>query len=302
MLASRPRSWNNPAVSPIEENAEDHSPAEAAWSDQEQAESPEDELLDQAWEALDAGDAKRALSRLLQLDEDWPERWIPEALARLELGELRRARAVLAQAEGFEDLGEQPDYLWAKAQLLLGEWRFSEAREHLERLLAQERSASALERLSLAHEMEGDFEAAERLLDEAAALDPTLAHAPRLSAEAFEGEVDAAVRALPPEFQRALQGCEVLIDPVPSAWMMDPGDPASTPPDLLGLFVGAPNTEREASESAELPPRIFLFQRNIERGAKDAAGLREEVRVTLYHEIGHLLGFDEDGVADMGLE
>jgi predicted Zn-dependent protease with MMP-like domain len=285
-----------------EQDADEHSPAEAAWEDQDQEPGPEDELLEQAWQALDAGEAKTALSKLLQLDEDWPERWIPEALARLELGELRRARSVLAQAEEFEDLGSQPEYLWAKAQLLLGEWRFAEARELLERLLALERSAPALERLSLVHELEGELDSAEQLLDEAVALDRSFAHAPRMSAEEFESEVDAAVQALPREFQKALENCEVLIDAMPSGWMLDPGDPAATPPDLLGLFVGAPNTEASAEESAELPPRIFLFQRNLERGAKDRAALREEIRVTLYHEIGHLLGFDEEGVAEMGLE
>lgn len=285
-----------------EQDADEHSPAEAAWEDQDQEPGPEDELLEQAWQALDAGEAKTALSKLLQLDEDWPERWIPEALARLELGELRRARSVLAQAEEFEDLGSQPEYLWAKAQLLLGEWRFAEARELLERLIALERSAPALERLSLVHELEGELDSAERLLDEAVALDRSFAHAPRMSAEEFESEVDAAVQALPREFQKALESCEVLIDAMPSGWMLDPGDPAATPPDLLGLFVGAPNTEASAEESAELPPRIFLFQRNLERGAKDRAALREEIRVTLYHEIGHLLGFDEEGVAEMGLE
>lgn len=282
---------------------EEHSPAEAAWQDQDaEAPGPEDAILDEAWQSLDAGDAKRALEGLLQLDEDWPERWIPEALARLELGELRRARAVLAQAEEYEDLEGQPDYLWAKSLLLLGEWRFAEARAQLERLLRLERTAHTLERLSLVHELEGDFEGAERLLAEAGGLDPALGHPPRMSAEEFEREVGSAVEALPREFQRALETCEVLIDAMPSEWMVDPGDPASTPPDLLGLFVGASNVEESASESAELPPRIFLFQRNIERAAKDRNELREEIRVTLYHEIGHLLGFDEDGVERMGLD
>ena len=281
---------------------EEHSPAEAAWEDQDQEPGPEDEVLDEAWEALDAGDSKRALSKLEQLDEDWPERWIPEALARVDLGELRRARAVLEQAEQFEDLGTQPEYLWAKAQLLLCEWRFGEARELLGKLLTMERTAPVLERLSLVAEMEGDFETAEGMLDEAIALDPHFAHAPRLSQEEFEAEVEAAVKALPREFQKGLENCEVLIDAMPSGWMLEPGDPASTPPELLGLFVGAPNTEASADENAELPPRIFLFQRNLERAARDRVALREEIRVTLYHEIGHLLGFDEEGVAEMGLE
>ncbi|MBK7645159.1 MAG: metallopeptidase family protein [Planctomycetes bacterium] len=289
-------------MNPSEPHAEEHSPAEAAWEDADQEPGPEDEVLDEAWAALDEGDAKGALAKLAQLDEDWPERWIPEALARLQLGELRRARVVLTQAEEFEDLGDQQEYLWAKAQLLLGEWSFGEARELLGKLLVIERTAPVLERLSLVSEMEGDFETAEGLLDEAASIDPEFVHAPRLSSEEFEREVDAAVKALPREFQKALETCEVLIDAMPSGWMLEPGDPSSTPPELLGLFVGAPNTEASADENAELPPRIFLFQRNLERAARDQAELREQIRVTLYHEIGHLLGFDEDGVAEMGLE
>jgi tetratricopeptide (TPR) repeat protein len=216
-------------VNQNEEGADEHSPAEAAWEDQDQEPGPEDEVLDEAWAALDAGDAKGALAKLQQLDEDWPERWIPEALARVELGELRRARVVLEQAEEFEDLGAQPDYLWAKAQLLLGEWRFAEARELLERLLASERSAAALERLSLVHEMEGDFATSEGLLDEAAALDPQFRHAPRLSPEEFEAEVEAAVQALPREFQKGLESCEVLIDAMPSGWMLEPGSSSARP-------------------------------------------------------------------------
>ena len=48
--------------------------------------------------------------------------------------------------------------------------------------------------------------------------------------------------------------------------------------------------------SAELPPTIYLFQRNLERYAADRDHLREEIRTTLFHELGHLLGLDEDEV------
>lgn len=34
----------------------------------------------------------------------------------------------------------------------------------------------------------------------------------------------------------------------------------------------------------------------------DEETFRDEVRVTLLHEIGHLLGWDEDDIADRGLE
>jgi len=65
-------------------------------------------------------------------------------------------------------------------------------------------------------------------------------------------------------------------------------------PELLGLFVGTPIGEEGATGSGELPPRILLFKRNLERYATDLDELLEEITVTLYHELGHYLGLDED--------
>ena len=45
--------------------------------------------------------------------------------------------------------------------------------------------------------------------------------------------------------------------------------------------------------SGSLPPRILLFQRNLERQSRDLEDLRSEIAVTLYHELGHYLGLDE---------
>ena len=82
---------------------------------------------------------------------------------------------------------------------------------------------------------------------------------------------------------------------------MIPGAENETPPDLLGLFLGVSLLER-SGEHPELPPSIHLYQRNLERAAVDEEELKEQIRITLYHELGHYLGFDEDGVAELGLE
>jgi predicted Zn-dependent protease with MMP-like domain len=275
-----------------------------AWSGwDEEAPSPEDEALDRAWDALDAGDAEAALRELDGVDPDWPDRWIPEGIARTELGDLAGARAALARVREAADVEDHPDYLWAEGSLLLAEWRIGEARAALEKLAQVERTVGALERLSLAHEIQGDFAGADALLREAHAMDPDgLPLLPRFEPADFERVVAAAIEALPPEFKEPLDNVEIVVESVPSEWMIDVTDPAGTPPDLLGLFVGASRLDAPEDTSGELPPRIFLFQRNLERATRDEAQLVEEIKTTLYHEIGHLLGFDEEGVAAMGLD
>jgi predicted Zn-dependent protease with MMP-like domain len=286
------------------ENQSDVSPAHESFvPDYEDEDAgPEDEVLERAWTALDAGEPQRALSELEQLDPDWPERWIPESLARAELADLRGARAVLNQAQGMEGLEEDPDFLWAEGTLLLREWRIDGARDVLERLAAIERSGAVLERLSLCAEIGGDFERSERLLAEAAELDPKATIPPRSSEEEFSQVITHAIDGLPKQFQTPLEATEILVEPVPSLWMVDETDPSATPPDMLGLFVGASELDRASYDSNSLPPRIFLFQRNIERASHDPRDLVGQTRITLYHEIGHMLGFDEAGVAALGLE
>lgn len=262
---------------------------------------PEDEILDRAWDALDRDAHDEALAALAELDPDWPERWIPEALARMELGELRRAHKLIERAREIAE-DDHPDLLWARAQLALREWRLEESEQLFGKLAELEPSAGVFERLALLADLRGDFAAADTRLARARELDPEFPLPARLDHDAFEAVIDEAVKLLPKDFQRPLETTELVVEPVPAEWMIDRSDPGGTPPDLLGLFVGS--SELEKTELAEdlLPRRIYLFQRNLERAAKDHDELVQEIRVTLYHELGHMLGFDEEGVAEMGLE
>lgn len=262
---------------------------------------PEDEILDRAWDALDRDANEEAIAVLAELDADWPERWIPEALARMELGELRRAHKLIERAREIAD-DDHPDLLWARAQLALREWRLEEAEQLLMRLNGLEPSAGVLERLALLADLRGDFPTADARLVQAHALDPQFPVPPRLDHDAFEAVIDEAVQLLPKDFQAPLETTEIVVEPVPSEWMIDRTDPGETPPDLLGLFVGASELDKTELADDLLPRRIYLFQRNLERAAHDHAELVQEIRVTLFHELGHMLGFDEEGVAEMGLE
>jgi predicted Zn-dependent protease with MMP-like domain len=281
------------------------SSAEHSWDEEygEAAEpGSEDGTLERAWDHLDAGEPQNALEELLQLDPDWPERWIPETLARTQLGELAAARRLLARTSELAEIGDHPDYLWAKSELELAEWRIDDARTTLEKLVEVEKSPGALARLALCAELDGDFDKADALLEESLTLEPDGVPIPRFSPEIFEDLVAEAVETLNPETKTALERSEIAVEPVPAVWMVDTSDPSETPPDMLGLFAGSSELERSEYETGALPPRIFLFQRNLERACRTHAELLEQIRVTLYHEIGHMLGFDERGVAELGLE
>ena len=76
----------------------------------------------------------------------------------------------------------------------------------------------------------------------------------------------------------------------------------------MGEFIGVPRTEKSAWHAVSEPGRVALYQKNIEAYAEDAAAeellpveeiIREEVRLTVVHELGHYFGLDEDALADV---
>jgi len=262
-----------------------------------------EERLDRAWDALDDGQLERALELVSAVDPDDPERCVLEANVLLEADDLAGARAALERAGDPDDTDADAQVLWTSGELELRSWNVERARDLFARTAAHERPAPLLARMALCAELLGDFAAADALLHEAARIDPEAWPVPtRLSEAEFEAVLDAAITRLPDEFRGALADTQILVDAVPSMALVTGDDVAATPPDLLGLFVGASRLERSHDDALQLPPTIHLFQRNLERAAFDREELIEEIRITLFHEIGHMLGFDEEGVEAMGLE
>ena len=120
-------------------------------------------------------------------------------------------------------------------------------------------------------------------------------HWPRLLELALD-EVRATLAALPPPLRAPAAPLPVSYEPEPNAAILaDEYDP-----DLLGLFIGPPLAEPEASP---LPPQIILFLENLwDFAGEDEEIFREEVRITYLHELGHYLGLDEIDLEERGLE
>ena len=47
---------------------------------------------------------------------------------------------------------------------------------------------------------------------------------------------------------------------------------------------------------------MFLFQKNLESISPDRESLVEEIRITLWHELAHYLGFEEEAMPGLDLE
>lgn len=67
--------------------------------------------------------------------------------------------------------------------------------------------------------------------------------------------------------------------------------------ELLGLYRGVPRTERHNDSGFAFPDTITLYKRPIEEHARETGkALPDVIYETLWHEIGHHFGLDEDGV------
>jgi predicted Zn-dependent protease with MMP-like domain len=111
--------------------------------------------------------------------------------------------------------------------------------------------------------------------------------------------VRVTMHHLPERIKTAVRPCRIELE-----WIDDciaagedlPGD------DLLGLFEGASLSDPMPDDLDSLP-RIRLFLDSLWDYAEgDPEIFRQEVRITLLHELGHYLGLNEDQVANMGLE
>ncbi|MPZ48582.1 MAG: hypothetical protein GEU75_04585 [Dehalococcoidia bacterium] len=63
---------------------------------------------------------------------------------------------------------------------------------------------------------------------------------------------------------------------------------------LYGLYEGIPLTQRDSHYGSVMPDRITIFWGALARDFPDDGTLEDQVRNTVYHEIAHYFGLDED--------
>jgi predicted Zn-dependent protease with MMP-like domain len=105
----------------------------------------------------------------------------------------------------------------------------------------------------------------------------------------FEHLVRSAIEALPAQFRDRLSNVEIVIED-------SPGNDR-----LLGHYHGVPLTDRGMGYSGFLPDKITIYRLPLERRARTPEELAEQVRVTVWHEIAHHFGIDDDRLRELGL-
>lgn len=111
-----------------------------------------------------------------------------------------------------------------------------------------------------------------------------------LDEAAFEALVVAELDQLPDDMVDGLENVVFVVEDRPEDGSLD----------LLGIYDGIALTERERYGFGEVPDRIVLFREPHLAVCDNLDELRDEVHVTLVHEIAHFYGIDDERLHELG--
>lgn len=116
-----------------------------------------------------------------------------------------------------------------------------------------------------------------------------------LSDSAFDALISKAMDELPQEYITGLQNVAIVMADEPSD-IQKQKLKLRNDHVLLGLYEGIPRTHRTGNEAGILPDKITLFKYPILAVSRDEAGLFEQIKRTLWHEIAHYYGLDHNRI------
>jgi len=260
-------------------------------------------ICEEIWNLLEDGDTATAVRRTIQaLNEDGEA---PELRYLLGVGLLDYGEPEAAITELETATREIPDWSDAHSALAWANFRacrFEDIPEPLEAALESDPdNADGHQLRGLLAERAGDEPLAIVCFAEARRLDPERYPDPyEMSEEEFLTVAKEVVAELDEPIRKVLEETSFFVQPFPADDLLREGDPPLDP-QLLGLFVGRSLLEQSTQDSGGLPTTMYLFQNNLQRSVESRKELEEEIRITVLHEIGHHLGWDEEELEERGL-
>lgn len=117
----------------------------------------------------------------------------------------------------------------------------------------------------------------------------------QMNRERFEQLVQKALAELPSEFRRYLNGLEVRSEDYPDDELM--AEWGLVPPDYpFGMYEGP--ALPDVDTPSDFPGTMVLYKRPLEAWCQSEDELQDQVRRTVYHELGHRFGFSDEGMLD----
>lgn len=111
-----------------------------------------------------------------------------------------------------------------------------------------------------------------------------------ISDEEFDDAVSDALDAVPAGISTYMDNVALFIS----------DDPPPEEPHILGVYNGTPLTERGSDWGFVLPDTIELFKNNLIAFANGPDDLREQIAITIVHEIAHHYGIEDDELHRLG--
>jgi predicted Zn-dependent protease with MMP-like domain/Flp pilus assembly protein TadD len=196
--------------------------------------------------------------------------------------------------------GEVAIYRSFDGQILFELGRFEEAKRSLDAAVALDSEAGhAIYHLALALERLGEDDEASQVFARANALDPERYPLPaQIGEPQFRKAAAEALDNLPRSIREYVEDVPVLVEDWPSRQLLAE---ENVSPQILGIYLGVPRTEAEASAQPQDLTRVILFKRNLEKICRGGDDLIEQIQITVRHEIGHHLGLSEEDLERLGL-
>jgi predicted Zn-dependent protease with MMP-like domain len=121
-----------------------------------------------------------------------------------------------------------------------------------------------------------------------------------LDYEELRKEVTKVIDRLPRRFREQLRNVEFVVEKRPSPELLRAEGLDPRHDILYGIYQGVPLPDRSHLDPPLLPDKITIFAEPLLEDFPDPDELREEIRLTVLHEIAHYFGMEEDQIDELG--
>ena len=121
----------------------------------------------------------------------------------------------------------------------------------------------------------------------------------------FDEQFEWVLERMPPLVHELIERVPLHVEDYPSADVMERTGVRYID-SLCGLYTGIPIGEKSVWHSGVMPDVVTIYREGILSVAADRTGriaterLREEIRITIFHELAHHHGLNEDDLQKLG--